>query len=568
MRQNRSFFVKMDPPKKRGSAAARPRKHAKKEREASPKREASILHRNRLLIVRLAAASLIFAYVLIRTPGQPLRLLLLAAAFVLAGFECLRDAFRALMNRYLTAEALLVTLAAVVSFPIGFAEEGTALMILFPALRMLTTAVEENSLLQAQKMLDRRGEEYTADVLHRLDEKNALELRISTVMEDSVRSALYFGILIAVLYAFILPLFFHYNIRITVHRAITVILVCTPFTLTAAIPSIARVSLIFAASRGTVFERASDLELLDGTKTVIMEKSCFAEREEQHILNYMSTSLDDNTFFMLIAHLAVLSQQSFSDPILKENKSELREGLITDFEEAPGGFEGNVGDSRILFGTRSYLAGRNISVPSDENENGVYYYLYVSGQYGGYLVLSENTQADIADIVHELRFNGVNHCVLICEENLEEISKYSINSEFDEVFTEISSEIRLNTVNEICRADTRKKIYFARDEETERSEADIEIRIGKTLGNADALTGKEDYSSLPMLLPLSRRIRDIAAENAIIAFVIKAVIIFFSLIGYCNLWMAILADTVAAILTILNANRVTSRSLLKSFLNK
>ena len=558
----------MDPPVKNGSAAARPRKRVRKEKEASQKREASILHRNRLLILRLAAASLIFAYVLIRTPDEWLKMLLLITASVLAGFECLREAFRALINRYLTAEALIVSFAVIVSFLIGFGEEGTALMILFPALKLLITAEEENVQNQALKLLDRRGNEYTAEIAEKIQRPDALDLRIAAVMEDSVRLALHGGLLIALIYAVILPLFFHYNIRIAVHRAITVMLVCTPFSLLAAMPSIARVSLIFAASKGTVFERAADLELMDGTKTVLMDKSCFAKNEEQRILDYQSTSLDDNTFFMLVSHLAALSEQSFSEAILREGKCEIREGLITDFEEAPGGIEGTLMDSRVILGTASYLAGKNITAPQDPQEKGICFHLYAAGRYGGYLVLSESTQTDIEDIIHDLRVNGVNRCILICEESAEEISNYSINSNFDDVFTGISSENRLSAVNEICGSDSKKKVFFVRDDEEKRSDAELEIRIGKNLGDADALTSEEDYANIPVLFSLSHRIKEIAAENAIIAFGIKALIIFFSLIGYCNLWMAILADTAAAIITILNANRVTFKSLIRSFFDK
>ena len=558
----------MDPPAKNGSAAARPRKRVRKEKEASQKREASILHRNRLLILRLAAASLIFAYVLIRTPDEWLKMLLLITASVLAGFECLREAFRALINRYLTAEALIVSFAVIVSFLIGFGEEGTALMILFPALKLLITAEEENVQNQALKLLDRRGNEYTAEIAEKIQRPDALDLRIAAVMEDSVRLALHGGLLIALIYAVILPLFFHYNIRIAVHRAITVMLVCTPFSLLAAMPSIARVSLIFAASKGTVFERAADLELMDGTKTVLMDKSCFAKNEEQRILDYQSTSLDENTFFMLVSHLAALSEQSFSEAILREGKCEIREGLITDFEEAPGGIEGTLMDSRVILGTASYLAGKNITAPQDPQEKGICFHLCAAGRYGGYLVLSESTQTDIEDIIHDLRVNGVNRCILICEESAEEISNYSINSKFDDVFTGISSENRLSAVNEICGSDSKKKVYFVRDDEEKRSDAELEIRIGKNLGDADALTSEEDYANIPVLFSLSHRIKEIAAENAIIAFGIKALIIFFSLIGYCNLWMAILADTAAAIITILNANRVTYKSLIRSFFDK
>ena len=558
----------MDPPKKSGSAAARPRKRVSKETEASRMREASILYRNRLLILRLAAASVLFSYVLIRTPEDWLKVVLLIAASLIAGYDCLIQAARAFMNRYFTSESLIVSFVAVLSFVIGFGEEGTALMILYPALKLLINAEEENVLNQALKLLDRREEDYIAAVTDKIRTQDAADLRIAAVIEDSVSMALHAGLLIALVYALILPLFFHYNIRISVHRAITVMLVCTPFTLLAAMPSLARVSMIYAASKGTVFERAADLELMDGTKTVIMEKSCFAKDEEQRILEYQSTSLDDNTFFVLISHLAALSNQSFSQAILRESESEIREGLISDFEEAPGGIEGNVMGSRVILGTASYLSNKNITAPEEPQEKGICFHLYAAGRYGGYLVLSESIQTDIGDIIHELRVNGVNRCVLICEESEEEISKYSINSKFDDVLTGISAENRLNAVNEICSSDNKKKIYFARDDEEQRSDAELEIRIGKNLGDADALTCEEDYASIPSLFSLSHRIKEIAAENAIIAFGMKALIIFFSLIGYCNLWMAVLADTAAAVITILNTNRVTFKSLIRTFIDK
>ena len=531
-------------------------------------REASILYRNRLLILRLAAASVLFSYVLIRTPEDWLKVVLLIAASLIAGYDCLIQAARALMNRYFTSESLIVSFVAVLSFVIGFGEEGTALMILYPALKLLINAEEENVLNQALKLLDRREEDYIAAVTDKIRTQDAADLRIAAVIEDSVSMALHAGLLIALVYALILPLFFHYNIRISVHRAITVMLVCTPFTLLAAMPSLARVSMIYAASKGTVFERAADLELMDGTKTVIMEKSCFAKDEEQRILEYQSTSLDDNTFFVLISHLAALSNQSFSQAILRESESEIREGLISDFEEAPGGIEGNVMGSRVILGTASYLSNKNITAPEEPQEKGICFHLYAAGRYGGYLVLSESIQTDIGDIIHELRVNGVNRCVLICEESEEEISKYSINSKFDDVLTGISAENRLNAVNEICSSDNKKKIYFARDDEEQRSDAELEIRIGKNLGDADALTCEEDYASIPSLFSLSHRIKEIAAENAIIAFGMKALIIFFSLIGYCNLWMAVLADTAAAVITILNTNRVTFKSLIRTFIDK
>ena len=63
-------------------------------------------------------------------------------------------------------------------------------------------------------------------------------------------------------------------------------------------------------------------------------------------------------------------------------------------------------------------------------------------------------------------------------------------------------------------------------------------------------------------------VAEVIAENAVFAFVVKAILIFLSIIGYCNIWFAIFIDMVAAVATILNSIRVTSDSLMKTLMYK
>ena len=55
--------------------------------------------------------------------------------------------------------------------------------------------------------------------------------------------------------------------------------------------------------------------------------------------------------------------------------------------------------------------------------------------------------------------------------------------------------------------------------------------------------------------------RDICIENALFAFIVKAVLIFLSIIGYCNLWLAVVLDFATAIATVLNTIRITGPSI-------
>jgi len=72
----------------------------------------------------------------------------------------------------------------------------------------------------------------------------------------------------------------------------------------------------------------------------------------------------------------------------------------------------------------------------------------------------------------------------------------------------------------------------------------------------------ECINNISFAKQVALRVREISIENALFAFIVKALLIFLSIIGYCNLWFAIFIDFVAAIATILNTIRVTSESLI------
>ena len=374
--------------------------------------------------------------------------------------------------------------------------------------------------------------------------------------------------ILAAALAVIMAGFLHYNLRVAIHRALSMIVVATPFSILAGMPVIGKVSLGHAAANGTIFQRAADLEQLDGTKNVLVEKSCFPEPEKPKILSYSSESLDDNTFFMLIRHLLESSEQAFAQVIMENTESRMIPDLVSDFAETPGGVEAVIQGSQAYFGTRSFLNGKGINPPEYAEEKGIVYYLYLAGRYGGKMVLSEAKEDDVSDIVHEMRYYGVNHCVLLSTESIEEVTEFSNKSEFDEVFAGINTENRLSLINELVHAGNSKTLCIRPVTFDTRSDADVEIRVGENIDDADAVTLPQFFTSIPMLFPLSRRIREIAAENAILAFSVKAIMIFFSLIGYSNLWISITADMAAAFAAVMNSNRVTSKSLLKTFLNK
>ena len=69
---------------------------------------------------------------------------------------------------------------------------------------------------------------------------------------------------------------------------------------------------------------------------------------------------------------------------------------------------------------------------------------------------------------------------------------------------------------------------------------------------------KEGYTELGQAISLRKKLG--AGDKVYLNKMGKAVLIFLSIIGYCNLWFAIFIDFAAAVATVLNTIRVTSES--------
>ena len=155
----------------------------------------------------------------------------------------------------------------------------------------------------------------------------------------------------------------------------------------------------------------------------------------------------------------------------------------------------------------------------------------------------------------------------ICSRYFREIS-CRWETDFSEVYGECDTEKKLRVVSELKTSAKGSVLFvYASGVET-HSAADVDIRVNRRGKYADVLVSPEYLANLPFAVQICRRMREIAIENAVFAFVVKTILVFLSIIGYCNIWFAIFIDMVAAVATILNSIRVTSESLISMFMYK
>ncbi|CAJ36988.2 putative Cd(2+)-translocating P-type ATPase [Methanocella arvoryzae MRE50] len=93
------------------------------------------------------------------------------------------------------------------------------------------------------------------------------------------------------------------------------------------------------------------------------------------------------------------------------------------------------------------------------------------------------------------------------------------------------------------------------------AEASIGIAMGATgsdtaIETADIALMSNDLSKLSYLVKLGRRMMSVIKQNVTFSLVVKLLFIGLTLAGFSNLWMAVFADTGAAIIVILNGMRL------------
>lgn len=530
-----------------------------------------------LLILRIALASLIFAAVLILDVPSFIRTVLLAVAALLCIYDVAVDALIYIIRLEFLESPVMLLISTILLFLIGFGSEAVAMLILYRVGRALTDFVADNRKSAAMNSVAASRYNTLSLTEKVFEDETSDYIRLESVMRISAGSVLAAAVVLAVLFAVLMPLIAHYNVRLSIHRAVCIILAAVPESLVASMPVIGYTAVCFCSSLGIVFRNALTLESVDGSRNLILEKDgIYDDPEPARVIYAHSDILDTDTLLKFVYHIVYQATQPFAKAIVSENAfCEYNPELITGFQEYPGGISAEINGAPVLFGTKNFVTSRNMKVPEVYEEDGICYYLFLAGRFGGILVISEPEECDISDITQNLKESGINKCTLIASQTNEEVAEFAQIGGFHEIFGGISAYNRGELFSELLNASSSKKILItAQDTDCEALNTRNSVYVFKTasddddFGNSDCIIRKESIDSISTALETGRRVDMLAVENAVFVFVIKAILIFLCMTGYANAWMVILADMLAVIATLFNSERVKTKSLISMFLDR
>lgn len=518
-----------------------------------------------MLVLRLVAASVLFAISLILPVPDFAQTILLVISAIIAGYDIVFKAAKELENGNYLATHVVVTLITVLAIFIKFNIEGTALILLYQIGLLLLDYSIEHTKKTAFELLKYQDDDVKAQVKSIIDDELSTEMNICEVMEKSSGGVLRLAMIFAVFYAIALPIITNFSYIVSIHRALMILLIATPMSVIVSIPVAAIVGICYCAQQGIVFNKALALETLGYSQIAVFDKTGIFTEDCPKIIALHSDVMSSESFLSFIAHCLYHSEQPLANAVSDAYEGDYQPEIIDNFKDIPGyGVELSVDGIPVCLAVREYLISRGVDVPDEDNSVGQTYYMTVAGRTMGKIVISSEVNSNLENLVPEMKANKFSRCVLLTDDNREVGQQFAEYMNFTEMYHQCDVEKKLRIVSEISKKSKNAVSFFYSSGVEEHSKADLDIRVGRKAKHADAAVHPDCINNIPFAKQIARRVREIAIENALFAFIVKALLIFLSIIGYCNLWFAIFIDFAASIATILNTIRVTSESLMST----
>ncbi len=526
----------------------------------APRKDSSFV--STTLIIRLIIASVIFVFSLILDVSKFIGIVILALSALCAGYDIVRRAVDNIEAGEYFETPVIVTFITIVSFFIGFASEGAALIILYQIGLLLLNYAIDRTKKSASELLP----EHDSELAERLKTILSTQESTHTSLEDTMGSSsgfiLKIAMIAAVVYAVTLPIFTSFSYSISIHRALMIILIATPMSVTASIPLCNYVGMCYCASQGVAFNDASVMEAVADSSVVIFDKSGIFAEETPKIVAMHSDKLDSKTFLNLIAHAVYYSEQPLAKAICDAFEQDYQLDVIKDFRELPsGGVVLSIEDMEVMLATAGYLQSRDIQVPQTGVSGGTAYYMVVAGRCFGWVVVSSEVNHDAEQLIPGMKSVGFERCVLLSDEGKDQSREFAETMGFSEMYPECDTEKKLAVIERIASKTKGSVLYIYSSGINTHSAATVDLRVCKKGKYSDGLVDPLSVNNLPFSKQVASRVRAVSVSNAVFAFVIKAILIFLSIIGFCNLWFAIFLDMIAAVASVLFSIRVTSESI-------
>lgn len=362
---------------------------------------------------------------------------------------------------------------------------------------------------------------------------------------------------LAILITIILPLIFKVPFKTSLYRALTFLVISCPCAIAISVPLSYFTGIGTASKKGILVKGSNYLDNLSNTTSIIFDKTGTLTNGTFNVekIEVLDDKYSKEEIIDILIKGESLSNHPIAKSILKLKKGKIDNSDVLDYKEIEGnGISFKLNKKNVLIGN-SKLCGCDIDTDL---------HLSINGKHVASVVINDGIKENAKETISKLKNSNIKTYMFTGDKKavalnigkklgLDEINYEMLPQDKFKAFEKVSdnSEVTIFVGDGINDAPVLRR-------------ADIGISMGgvgsdSAIEASDIVLMSDELSRIPLAINISKYTKRIIKENLIFAMSVKVVILFLSVFGYANMWLAVFADTGVTLLTILNTLRIMNK---------
>lgn len=372
------------------------------------------------------------------------------------------------------------------------------------------------------------------------------------------------AVVAAALVTVAVPTILGYDFTTWLYRALTFLVVSCPCALVISVP-LSYFCGIGAASRmGVLIKGASYMETMSRIHAVVFDKTGTLTKGSFEISKVHSLENDEDGLVDMAAAAESVSNHPISKSIRDAGKGSVDANRVSSAEEVAGkGVRATIDGSEVIVGNHRLMNDHGIEYCHEEVA-GTNIHVARDGRYLGHIVVSDIVKDDAGSAVAALKSMDVKDTVMLSGDAERICKDVGGRLGIDTICSELlpgDKTAELERVMSECPPG--KAVAFVGDginDAPSLARADVGIAMGglgsdAAIEAADVVIMDDAPSKIPQCIKLSRKVNRIVYENIVFALAVKFGIMFLTLLGYADMWLAVFGDVGVTIIAVINAMR-------------
>jgi Cd2+/Zn2+-exporting ATPase len=364
------------------------------------------------------------------------------------------------------------------------------------------------------------------------------------------------------------------------YKALVLLVIACPCALVISTPISIVSALTALARRGVLVKGGVHLEMLGKLKAIALDKTGTLTEGKPEVKSVEAFGIHSKKHILEVAtSIESYSTHPFAKTIV-EYASSLGHSPeeIEDFKNMPGkGIEATINGHIYFLSNHKYVKELNLVSEKLESklhslENESFSIVIIGhkphhdcvGEILGFITLGDKIREKASLSLTKIKKAGISKLIILSGDNQKNANKVSLEVGSDLAFGDLLPEGKVEQIKNLI--DDYEYVAMVGDgvnDAPAMAKASIGIAMGgigsgTALETSDVTLMTDDLNQVAVAIKVGRRTLHVIKFNIALAIVTKLIFLVLTLFGLANLWMAIIADTGATLIVVLNSLRLLS----------